>query len=107
MYYYAQPCIIIIGVMVFCVFWAGNAESSLQRGQRDMNEVFILSGQRTAIGDYGKGLKDVPPTKLGEIAIRAALGKSGIEAAQVQQVVMGNVIHTEPRDAYLARVAAV
>lgn len=33
-----------------------------------MSDVFILSGQRTAIGDYGKSLKDVPPIKLGEIS---------------------------------------
>jgi acetyl-CoA C-acetyltransferase len=72
-----------------------------------MTDVFILSGQRTAIGDYGKALKDVAPTKLGEIAIRAALAKSGVEAADVQHVVFGNVIHTEPRDAYISRVAAV
>jgi acetyl-CoA C-acetyltransferase len=72
-----------------------------------MTDVFILSGQRTAIGDYGKALKDVPPTKLGEIAIRAALAKSGVEAKDIQQVVLGNVIHTEPKDAYVSRVAAV
>jgi acetyl-CoA C-acetyltransferase len=72
-----------------------------------MSDIFILSGQRTAIGDYGKALKDVPPTKLGEIAIRAALAKSGIEAAEVQHVVFGHVIHTEPKDAYVSRVAAV
>jgi acetyl-CoA C-acetyltransferase len=72
-----------------------------------MQDVFVLSGQRTAIGDFGKSLKDIPPTKLGEIAIRAALNKAGVEAAEVQHVVLGNVIHTEPRDAYIARVAAV
>ncbi|HUM07732.1 MAG TPA: acetyl-CoA C-acyltransferase family protein [Acidocella sp.] len=72
-----------------------------------MSDVFILSGQRTAIGDYGKSLKDIPPTKLGEIAIRAALAKSGVEAAEIQHVVFGSVIHTEPRDAYISRVAAV
>jgi acetyl-CoA C-acetyltransferase len=72
-----------------------------------MQEVFVLSGQRTAIGDYGKSLKDIAPTKLGEIAIRAALGKAGVDAAEVGHVVMGNVIHTEPRDAYLSRVSAV
>jgi acetyl-CoA C-acetyltransferase len=72
-----------------------------------MQDVFILGGQRTAIGDFGKSLKDIPPTKLGEIAIRAALGTAGLDAAEVQHVVMGNVIHTEPRDAYLSRVAAV
>jgi acetyl-CoA C-acetyltransferase len=72
-----------------------------------MQDVFVLAGKRTAIGDFGKSLKDVAPTKLGEIAIRAALAAAELEAAEVQHVVMGNVIHTEPRDAYLSRVAAV
>jgi acetyl-CoA C-acetyltransferase len=72
-----------------------------------MQESFIIAGKRTAIGDFGKSLKDIPPTKLGEIAIRAALADAGVAAAEVQHVVMGNVIHTEPRDAYLSRVAAV
>jgi acetyl-CoA C-acetyltransferase len=72
-----------------------------------MQEVFVLAGKRTAIGDFGKSLKDMPPTKLGEIAIRAALAAAELEAAEVQHVVMGNVIHTEPRDAYLSRVAAI
>jgi acetyl-CoA C-acetyltransferase len=72
-----------------------------------MPDVFVLAGQRTAIGDFGKSLKDIPPTKLGEIAIRAALAQAGVEAAEIQHVVMGNVIHTEPRDAYISRVAAI
>jgi acetyl-CoA acetyltransferase len=72
-----------------------------------MSDVFVLSGKRTAIGDYGKTLKDIAPTKLGEIAIRAALAAGGVEAAEIQQVVMGNVIHTEPRDCYLSRVCAI
>lgn len=72
-----------------------------------MSTVFVLSGQRTAIGDYGKALKDIAPTRLGEIAIRAALTKAGVEGAEIQQVVMGNVIQTEPRDVYLSRVCAV
>jgi acetyl-CoA C-acetyltransferase len=72
-----------------------------------MQDVFVLAGKRTAIGDFGKSLKDIPPTKLGEIAIRAALAAGGVEAGEVQHVVMGNVIHTEPRDAYLSRVAAI
>jgi len=72
-----------------------------------MQEVFILAGQRTAIGDFGKALKDLPPTRLGEIAIRAALQKANVEASEIQHVVMGNVIHTEPRDAYLSRVCAI
>jgi acetyl-CoA C-acetyltransferase len=72
-----------------------------------MQDVYVVAGKRTAIGDFGKSLKDIPPTKLGEIAIRAALAAAALEAAEVQHVVMGNVIHTEPRDAYLSRVAAI
>jgi len=72
-----------------------------------MQDVFILGGKRTAIGDFGKSLKDFAPTKLGEIAIRAALASAEVEPAEVQHVVMGNVIHTEPRDMYLSRVAAI
>jgi acetyl-CoA C-acetyltransferase len=72
-----------------------------------MQDVFVLAGMRTAIGDFGKSLKDIPPTQLGEIAIRAALAESQVEASAVQHVVFGNVIHTEPRDAYISRVAAV
>ena len=72
-----------------------------------MSDVFVLSGKRTAIGDYGKTLKDIPPTRLGEIAIRAALAAGNVDATEIQQVVMGNVIHTEPRDCYLSRVCAV
>jgi acetyl-CoA C-acetyltransferase len=72
-----------------------------------MEDVFVLAGQRTAIGDFGKSLKDIQPTKLGEIAIRAALAKAAVDASEIQHVVLGNVIHTEPRDAYISRVAAV
>jgi acetyl-CoA C-acetyltransferase len=74
---------------------------------RHMQDVFIIAGQRTAIGDFGKSLKDIPPTKLGEIAIRAALTAARLEAVEVQHVVIGNVVHTEPRDAYLSRVCAI
>ena len=48
-----------------------------------MQDVFILSGQRTAIGDFGKSLKDIPPTKLAEIA--QALNLRGIQTARGSQ----------------------
>ena len=72
-----------------------------------MNEVVVVSGVRTGIGDYGAGLKDVPPTRLGAIAIREALARSKADPAAVGHVVMGSVIHGEARDMYLSRVAAV
>jgi acetyl-CoA C-acetyltransferase len=70
-------------------------------------EVVVVSGARTAIGDYGGSLKDVPPTRLGAIAIREAVARARIDPARVGHVVMGSVIHGEARDMYLARVAAI
>ena len=70
-------------------------------------EVVVVSGARTAIGDYGGGLKDLPATKLGAAAIRAAVERAKVEPAAVGHVVMGSVIHGEAKDMYLSRVAAV
>jgi acetyl-CoA C-acetyltransferase len=47
------------------------------------------------------------PTQLAAMTIREALGRSGVEPARVGQVVYGNVIHTEPKDMYISRVAAI
>ncbi|MGH8850887.1 MAG: acetyl-CoA C-acyltransferase family protein [Casimicrobiaceae bacterium] len=73
----------------------------------EQREVVILSGVRTAIGDYGGSLKDVPPTELAARVVREARGRAGIEPGDVGQCVFGNVIHTEPKDMYLSRVACV
>jgi len=70
-------------------------------------EVMVVSGARTAIGDYGGALKDVAPTKLGAIAIKEAVARSGIDPASIGHVVIGSVIHGEARDMYISRVAAI
>jgi len=72
-----------------------------------MNDVFLMSGARTAIGSFGGALKDVPASTLGEIVIREALARAGFAPETVGHVVMGNVIPSTPADAYIARVAAV
>ena len=72
-----------------------------------MTDVMVVAGTRTAIGDYGGAFKEVPPTKLGAIAIREALARAKVDPASVGHVVMGSVIHGEARDMYLSRVAAV
>lgn len=69
--------------------------------------VYILSGVRTAIGDFGGGLKDFAPSKLGALVIAEAVKRAHLSPSAVQHVVMGQVIQSEPRDAYLSRVAAV
>jgi acetyl-CoA C-acetyltransferase len=72
-----------------------------------IREVFVVGAARTAIGTFGGSLKDVPLSELGTTAIREAVARSNVEPAGVGHVVMGNVVPTEPRDAYLSRVAAV
>jgi acetyl-CoA C-acetyltransferase len=72
-----------------------------------MKEVVIASGVRTAIGTFGGSLKDSPPTQLGAVVVREALSRCSVQGADVGHVVFGNVVHTEPRDMYLARVAAI
>src|SRR5438132_6243696 len=72
-----------------------------------MSEVMVVAGARTAIGDYGGAFKDVPPTKLGSIAIKEVLSRAKLDPAGVGHVVMGSVIHAEARDMYLSRVAAL
>ncbi|EMB4115349.1 TPA: acetyl-CoA C-acyltransferase family protein [Pseudomonas aeruginosa] len=70
-------------------------------------EVYIVSAVRTAIGSFGGVLKEVPLSQLATTAVSAALQRSGCAAERVGHVVMGNVIPTEARDAYLGRVAAM
>ena len=70
-------------------------------------EVYIVSAVRTAIGSFGGALKEVPLSQLATTAVSAALQRSGCAAERVGHVVMGNVIPTEARDAYLGRVAAM
>ena len=70
-------------------------------------EVVVLSGVRTAIGDYGGALKDSAPTDLAATVVREAVKRAKIDPQQVNQLVFGNVIHTEAKDMYLSRVACI
>jgi len=70
-------------------------------------EIVVVGAVRTPIGSFGGALKDVDLIALATTACRGVLERSGTPADAVGHVVMGNVIPTEPRDGYLARVAAV
>ncbi len=72
-----------------------------------MRDVVILSGVRTAIGDYGGALKQVAPADLAAKVVHEAVLRAGINPDEVGHLVFGNVIHGESRDMYLARVACV
>lgn len=71
------------------------------------NDVVVLSAVRTAIGSFQGALKDFTPTEMGSIVVKEALQRAAVDPAAVDHVVFGNVIHTEPRDMYLARVTAM
>src|SRR3546814_15204773 len=75
--------------------------------ENDMQEIVVVGACRTAVGDFGGGLKDVPPCDLGAAVMREVLGRSGVAGADVGHVAVGHVINTEPRDMYLSRVAAI
>ncbi|WP_028998806.1 beta-ketothiolase BktB [Azohydromonas australica] len=70
-------------------------------------EVVVVSAVRTAIGTFGGSLKDVPPTELGALVVRESLARTSTPGQDVGHVVFGHVVNTEPRDAYLSRVAAI
>lgn len=70
-------------------------------------EVVVLSGVRTAIGGFGGSLKSKTPSELATLCVAEAVERSGAAADDFGHSVFGNVIHTERRDMYLSRVAAV
>lgn len=70
-------------------------------------EVVIVSGARTAIGGYGGSLKNHKPTDLAGMLVAEVVNRAAIEPESVGQVVFGNVIHSEPADMYMGRVAAI
>ena len=72
-----------------------------------MNDVFIMSANRSAIGGFGGALKSFCPVDLGTLVAKEAISRSGYEAEEIEHAVFGNVIHTEPRDMYVSRVIAL
>jgi acetyl-CoA C-acetyltransferase len=72
-----------------------------------MEDVYVVSAVRTPIGNYGGGLASVPPCDLAAKVVREAVGRAGVSADDVGHVMFGHVIHTDVRDMYISRVAAV
>ena len=58
----------------------------------EIREVVIVSAARTPIGSFNGALKDIPATRLGSIAIKAAIERAGIDPNIVDEVIMGNVL---------------
>ena len=72
-----------------------------------MREVWVTGAARTAVGDFGGGLKDVAPCDLGATVVKAVLERSGVDGSQVGHLAFGHVVPTEARDMYVSRLIAV
>lgn len=71
-----------------------------------MKDLVIVAGVRTPIGNFGGALKDVPAQKLGELAVREVITRTGIDPKAIDEVIFGCV--GQPSDAYnIARVIAL
>lgn len=57
-----------------------------------LNETYIVGIARTALGSFQGALSQMPAPKLGAVAIEAALKRSGVDAKDVSEVIMGNVL---------------
>lgn len=72
-----------------------------------INDVFILSAARTAIGSFGGSLKGVSPADLGAFVTKEAVTRSGVDAQSIGSNVVGHVIRTDIKDAYMSRRVAL
>jgi acetyl-CoA C-acetyltransferase len=72
-----------------------------------MEDIFIVSGARTAIGDFGGTLKDFMPSELGGIVVTEALSRAGVAPGDVDHVIIGQVMQTSAKDEMLSRVIAL
>jgi acetyl-CoA C-acetyltransferase len=70
-------------------------------------EIVIVNGARTAFGAFGGSLAEKTATDLQVIACQGAMAKAGIKADTVDQVVLGNVLHTSKEAIYMGRHVAL
>ncbi len=70
-------------------------------------EVVVLSAVRSAIGTFGGSLANMEPHELAGMVMKESIARSGVDPQQVNYVAVGNVIPTDSRFAYVARVASI
>ena len=72
-----------------------------------MKEVVVLSAVRSAVGAFNGTLSGLEPADLGGLVMKEAVTRSGVDAAKINYVSVGNCIPTESRSPYVSRVAAI
>ena len=70
-------------------------------------EIVFLSAVRTPFGTFGGSLRDVTVSDFTTVAARAAIERAGIEAADVDSTILGNVLYTTPDSVYFSRHVAL
>jgi acetyl-CoA C-acetyltransferase len=70
-----------------------------------IRKVYLVSGVRTAIGDFGGGLRSVKPFDLTTRVIKEAVSRAHLEYAQINQVIMGNCF--APLEQNIARISSL
>ena len=70
-------------------------------------EAVFLSAVRTPIGSFGGSLKSIRPAELGAMVAREAIKRAGIDASTVESCIVGSILRSEARDAYMARLVAI
>lgn len=70
-------------------------------------DVVVLAAARSAIGTFGGSLADIEPAELAGQVMKATVERSGVDPKAINYVTVGNVIPTESRFAYVARVASI
>ena len=73
----------------------------------DKKEVVVLSAVRSAVGTFNGALAGIEPAELGGLVVKEAIARAGVDPNQVTFATVGNCIPTEPRYAYVARVATI
>jgi acetyl-CoA C-acetyltransferase len=72
-----------------------------------MEDIYIVSGVRTAVGDFGGSLKSFMPSDLGGKVVTEALARAGVSPEDVGHIVIGQVMPTSARDEMLSRVIGI
>jgi acetyl-CoA C-acetyltransferase len=72
-----------------------------------MEDIYIVSAVRTAIGDFGGALKGFVPSELGTRVVAEALSRAGIAPGDVEHVAIGQVMPTSAKDGMISRVIAL
>lgn len=72
-----------------------------------MQNIYIVSGVRTAVGDFGGSLKGFMPSDLGQLVAAEAIRRAAVAPADIGHVVIGQVMQTSARDNMLSRAIAL